>query len=357
MRTRLTQLLELELPLIQAPMAGVSTPQLAAAVSNAGALGSVAVGAMDAASAQVAVVETMTLTDRPICVNVFVHQPPRRDAQIEARWLAALAPVFARFGASPPAQLREIYRSFLDDAAMLEMLLTTRPAAVSFHFGLPQPEKIAALKANGAILLASATSVAEARMVEAAGIDVVVAQGVEAGGHFGAFTADAAAGLPTMALLPQIVRAVDIPVVAAGGIADGSAIAAALNLGCAGAQLGTAFIGCPETLASADFRARLRSAGSLTRVTRALSGRPARGIDNALFAVLTGLTEQIPDYPLAYDATKALVAAAGESDFSVMLAGAALASSRELPAADLVAILAEETAAALSKSADLAGSD
>jgi len=135
MRTRLTQLLELELPLIQAPMAGVSTPQLAAAVSNAGALGSVAVGAMDAASAQVAIVETMTLTDRPICVNVFVHQPPRRDAQIEARWLAALAPVFARFDASPPAQLREIYRSFLDNAAMLEMLLATRPAAVSSTSG------------------------------------------------------------------------------------------------------------------------------------------------------------------------------------------------------------------------------
>ncbi len=354
METRLTQLLNLSLPLIQAPMAGVSTPQLAAAVSNAGGLGSLAVGAMDAASAHDAVTETMTLTARPICVNVFVHQPPRRDAQIEARWLAALTPLFARFDAQPPTQLREIYRSFLDDAAMLEMLLATRPAAVSFHFGLPQAEKIAALKANGTILLASATSLAEAQLVAVAGIDVIVAQGVEAGGHFGAFTADASGGLPMMTLLPQIVRAVDVPVVAAGGIADGSAIAAVLALGAAGAQLGTAFIGCPETLANAEYRSRLRSVDALTKVTRALSGRPARGIDNALFAALGELTVQIPDYPLAYDATKALVAAAGESDFSVMLAGTALASGRELPAADLVAVLAEETAVAVRQ---MAGSD
>ncbi len=347
METRLTQLLNLSLPIIQAPMAGVSTPQLAAAVSNAGGLGSLAVGAMDAASAQDAVTETMTLTDRPICVNVFVHQSPRRDAQIEARWLAALIPLFARFDARPPAQLREIYRSFLDDAAMLEMLLVTRPAAVSFHFGLPQAEKIAALKANGTILLASATSLAEAQLVAAAGIDVIVAQGVEAGGHFGSFTADATGGLSTMTLISQIAAAVDVPVVAAGGIADGSAIAAVLALGAAGAQLGTAFIGCPETLANAEYRSRLRSVDALTKVTRALSGRPARGIDNALIAALDELTVQIPDYPLAYDATKALVAAAGESDFSVMLAGTALASNRELPAADLVAALAEETTIAL----------
>ena len=342
METRLTQLLEVQLPIIQAPMAGISTPQLAAAVSNAGGLGSVAVGAMDAASARDAVVETMALTARPICVNVFVHQPPRRDAQIEARWLAALTPLFARFGARPPAQLREIYRSFLDDTAMLEMLLASRPTAVSFHFGLPQAEKIAALKANGTILLASATSLAEARLVEEAGIDVIVAQGVEAGGHFGSFTADAPAGLSTMTLLAQIVATVDVPVVAAGGIADGSAIAAALALGGAGAQLGTAFIGCPETLANADFRTRLCSSNAITRVSRALSGRPARGIDNALFAALDELTEQIPDYPLAYDATKALVAAAGQSEFSVMLAGTALASTREIPAAELVALLAQE---------------
>jgi nitronate monooxygenase len=335
-------------------MAGVSTPQLAAAVSNAGGLGSLAVGAMDAASAKDAVTETMMLTARPICVNVFVHQPPRRDAQIEARWLAALTPLFARFDAQPPAQLREIYQSFLDDAEMLEMLLATRPAAVSFHFGLPQAAKIAALKANGTILLASATSLAEAQLVAAAGIDVIVAQGIEAGGHFGAFTADASGGLPTMVLLPQIVRAVDVPVVAAGGIADGSAIAAVLALGAAGAQLGTAFIGCPETLANAEYRSRLRSGDALTKVTRALSGRPARGIDNALFAALGELIVQIPDYPLAYDATKALVAVAGESEFSVMLAGTALASNRELSAADLVAVLAEETAVAVRQRA---GSD
>lgn len=236
-------------PLVQAPMAGVTTPALAAAVSNAGALGSLGVGASSAAAARQAIRETRALTSAPFNVNVFVHAEPAADAARaqDARWIAALAPEFARLGAEPPTALRTIYASFATDSDMLAVVLEERPAVVSFHFGLPPAGTIAQLKARGIVLLASATSVAEAQAVEAAGCDAIVAQGWDAGGHRGVF--DPAAGaderLGTLDLLARLRDAVALPLIAAGGIMDGADARSALAAGAAAVQLGTAFVPCP----------------------------------------------------------------------------------------------------------------
>ena len=242
----LTQL-GITVPIIQAPMAGVATPELAAAVSNAGALGSIAVGATDAAGARSLIARVRAATDRPFNVNVFVHAPPQPDPQRDAAWLTALAPRFQVFGVAPPTALRTIYTSFHADDTMLAALVEAAPAVVSFHFGLPMPERIAALKATGALLLASVTSLGEALAAKHAGIDAVVAQGVEAGGHRGVFDPSAPdEQLSTFVLTRLLVRELGLPVIAAGGLMDGAGIAAVLRLGAEAAQLGTAFIACPE---------------------------------------------------------------------------------------------------------------
>jgi len=348
----LLSLLRIDLPIIQAPMAGVSTAALAAAVSGAGGLGSICVGAADAAQGRAAIADVRRLTDRPFNVNVFCHRPAQADAAREAAWLDYLAPHFAASGARPPAALREIYKSFVDDDAMLEMLLETRPAIVSFHFGLPDARRIQALKDAGIVLLASATSVAEARQVEAAGIDAVVAQGYEAGGHRGLFEperGDPAIG--TFALTPLVARAVRIPVIAAGGIMTGAGIAAALRLGAGAVQMGTAFILCPESMAPPHHRALMQAGeGVITAVTDVVSGRPARGLVNRLFSEIGAPGHPpLPDYPIAYDAVKALNAAAtkaGNPEFSVNWAGQGFPLARALPAAELVRVLGEELARA-----------
>jgi nitronate monooxygenase len=348
MHRDLLNLLRIDLPIIQAPMAGVSTPALAAAVSNAGALGSVAVGAINEEGARAAIAETRKLTDRPFQVNAFCHRKAQADPAREAAWLAYLAPHFAANGAAPPSALREIYKSFLDDDGMLEVLLEARPAAASFHFGLPHPHQVKALKDAGIVLLGSATSPQEARAVEAAGLDVVVAQGYEAGGHRGVFDTDRPdPAIGTFALVRLIAAAVKIPVVAAGGVMDGDGIAAALRLGASGAQLGTAFILCPESSATPHHRALIAQGDVLeTAVTDVISGRPARGLVNRLFLDVGAPGHPpLPDYPIAYDAVKALTGAAakqGNQDFSVNWAGQAFALARTLPAAELVRTLGEE---------------
>lgn len=348
MTNELTALLGIRHPIIQAPMAGVSTPQLAAAVARAGALGSIGVGAGSSLDAQRAIRAVRALGATRLNVNVFTHQAARRDSAIESAWLAHLAPHFARFGATPPASLNAPYTSFRDDPAMLEVLLRERVPVVSFHFGLPGPEQVAALKGAGCILLASATSVDEARQVEAAGIDVVVAQGFEAGGHRGVFDpAGKDEQLATLALLAQVIRAVRIPVVAAGGIMNGAGIKAALARGAGAAQLGTAFIGCPESMASARHRARLTAPdGADTVLTSVISGRPARGLVRSFVEqVDTAGRPALPDYPVAYDAAKALQAAArkqGIDDFAAYWAGQAYALARPMPAAQLVQLLVTE---------------
>lgn len=345
--TDLTTLLGIRHPIIQAPMAGFGTPQLAAAVTGAGGLGSIALGAGNAAQGEAAIAAVRALTDGPFNVNLFTHQPARADAVREARWLDYLAPHFARTGAAPPLVLREIYTSFLADPDMLAMLVRTRPAVVSFHFGLPLPAQIEALHGAGCVLMATATSPHEARAIAAAGIDVIVAQGYEAGGHRGIFDAgrpDPALG--TFALVRLLASMVDIPVIAAGGIMDGQGIDAALRLGAAGVQMGTAFLVCPESNASNHYRTLLGQPELGTAVTAAISGRPARGIVNAMFDDIGAPGHAtIPDYPIAYDAAKALHAAAGPlgiQDYSVNWAGQAYALARPMPAAQLVQTLVAE---------------
>ncbi len=344
----ITQLLGIEFPIIQAPMVGVSTPALAAAVSNAGALGSIGIGASTPAQARAMLAETRALTSRPFNVNLFCHRPAVADAQREAAWLEHLRPLFAEFGAEPPASIREIYKSFLADPEMAQMLLDERPAVVSFHFGLPSRDWIDALKAAGIRLLASATSLEEARLVEAAGVDAIVAQGIEAGGHRGVFEPEKGdAGIGTLALVRLIARNCRLPVIAAGGIMDGQGIRAALALGAEGAQLGTAFVPCPESAANTAYRAALQGERAYqTRITAAISGRAARGMVNRLWTDLdTAAAPALPDYPNTYDAAKALHAAAsakGCNDFAVQWAGQGAPLAREMPAAELVKVLVEE---------------
>lgn len=347
--TPLADRLGLGLPIIQAPMAGVSTPAMAAAVSNAGGLGSIGIGAVDAAGARTMIEAVRGATNRPFNVNLFCHRPAVRDAAKEAAWIERLRPRFAAHGAQPPAALAEIYRSFVEDDAMLAMLLDTRPAIVSFHFGLPDAARIAALRDAGIMLIASATSLAEGRASAAAGIDAVVAQGYEAGGHRGIFDPDGEdERLGTIALTRLLVRRLDLPVIAAGGIMDGAGIAAALMLGAQAAQLGTAFVASPESSADQGYRAALAGAGG-TVMTSAISGRPARAIVNR-FTALDIDPAEVPAYPVAYDAGKALNAAAkaqGDHGYGAQWAGQAAPLARALPAAELLTLLGEEMRAAL----------
>jgi nitronate monooxygenase len=344
----LVEMLAIDLPIIQAPMAGVSSPALAAAVSNAGALGSIGVGATDARGAHRMIAAVRERSKRSLNVNVFCHQPAKRDGIAETAWLEHLRLHFERFGAEPPLRLEEIYRSFVEDDAMLSSLVADKPRVVSFHFGLPSTERIRALREAGIALLASVTNVAEGRAAVEAGVQAVVAQGYEAGGHRGVFDADAEDDcLGTMALTRLLVRQLDVPVIAAGGIMDGAGIAAALRLGASAAQLGTAFIACPESDADAGYRRALAGdAAYHTVMTRAISGRPARCLSNRFTALGAGVApRQIPAYPIAYDAGKALnsaAKAAHEAGYGAQWAGQGAPLARALPAAELVVTLAEE---------------
>ena len=344
----LLEILGVDLPIIQAPMVGVSSPAMAAAVSNAGALGSIGVGASDAEGAREMIAALRRRTRRTFNVNVFCHRPARVDSTHETDWLEQLRPHFERFGAKPPSRLKEIYRSFVEDDAMLTALLTDKPPIVSFHFGLPSGERIQALKAAGIVLLASVTNIAEGQAAVEAGVDAIVAQGYEAGGHRGVFEPDVEdTCLGTIALTRILVRQFALPVIAAGGIMDGAGIAAALRLGAGAAQLGTAFIACAESDADAAYRKALASdAAHHTVMTRAISGRPARCLRNRFTALGAGIpSRQVPSYPMAYDAGKALNAAANaaqETGYGAQWAGQGGPLARSLPAADLVATLADE---------------
>jgi nitronate monooxygenase len=336
--------LGLQYPIIQAPMAGTSTPALAAAVSNAGGLGSLGLGSVDAVKGRAMIEATAGLTNRAFNINLFCHRPPVPDPTRDARWIEVLRPEFAKFGVHPPTALREIYQSFVIDQAMFQMLLETRPKVVSFHFGLPPAATIKALKDAGIILFASATNLAEARAIQDIGIDAVVAQGYEAGGHRGIFDPDAPdTQLSMLALTELLVDRLHVPVIAAGGIMNGAGIAAALRLGAAAAQLGTAFIGCPESDADQGYRAALKSdAAQHTVMTKAISGRPARCLANRFAAIDSSA---ITDYPMAYDAGKALNAAAkakGEYGYGAQWAGQGAPLARFMPAAELVATLVRE---------------
>ena len=335
-------------PIIQAPMAGISTPALAAAVSNAGGLDSLGIGAADVATARQMIEDVRSQTNQPFNINVFTHQPAQAKPEAEAAWLHAMAPLFAAYGAAPPASLREIYKSFSHDEPMQDMLVACAPHVVSFHFGLPPAQVIGRLKQAGCLLLSTATNLDEAHQAVAAGIDAIVAQGYEAGGHRGLFDPSAHDDqLRTMPLTKMLVDTLAVPVIAAGGIMNGSDIKAYLAVGAAAVQMGTAFIGCPESSADEYYRQALASAkDDATVMTRAISGRPARCLRNRFTA--WGQTQPdhlIPDYPIAYDAGKALNAAAkakGEGGYGAQWAGTGAAAARCLPvAAFMQALMAE----------------
>lgn len=353
---RLFRFEDLAIPVIQAPMAGTATPELAAEVSRAGGLGSLGLGSVNADKAAQMMAETQQrLGSNRYGVNLFCHRPGQHDLKREQDWLDYLTPEFSRFDAKVPTSLHQIYRSFLDDDAMLTAVVAARPAVVSFHFRLPRRDQIAALRGCGAYLMATATSLDEAVAVREAGLDAIVVQGFEAGGHRGVFDPDGPDDqLPLDVLLAQL-KGIGLPVVAAGGVMDGHDAVSKFRLGAVAVQMGTAFVACPESAAGPEYRARLGVVPTV--MTTAISGRPARGMQNRLTQV--GSSEQcpvLPDYPMVYDATKALSAAAGGSDYAAHWAGTEAHRSRAVPAAELMSLLAAEIAL-ISRPADGLGSD
>ncbi|RZI66450.1 NAD(P)H-dependent flavin oxidoreductase [Variovorax guangxiensis] len=341
------ELLGIDLPIIQAPMAGVQGSTMTIAVSNAGGLGSLpcAMLTLDVLRGELQAITTQTT--RPYNLNFFCHVPPAPDAARDATWRAALAPYYAEFGIDPTSVPAGGGRApFSAEAA--DLLEGFKPPVVSFHFGLPAPELLARVKGWGAKVLASATTVEEARWLEAHGADAVIAQGLEAGGHRGIFLSDdLTTQIGTMALLPQILRAVKLPVIAAGGIADARGVAAAMALGAAGVQVGTSYLLCPEATTTPLHRAALASPrAEHTVLTNLITGRPARGMRNRLLDQLGPLSDAPPAFPLATAALAPLKAAAeklGRDDFSTLWAGQNATGCREISAAALTLALSGRT--------------
>jgi len=338
--------LGIQLPIIQAPMAGTATVALAAAVSNAGGLGSLGLGNCDVEQAREQIQQLKQATNKPFNINFFCHQAAVADASREQAWLTLLQPYFSEFSAQPPSQLSAGNPSFIDNQAMLDMLLEERPPVVSFHFGLPSAAFIQALKRAGIKLFGCATNLAEAKAIEAAGLHAIIAQGYEAGGHRGVFDPTEDVKLGLFSLLQLLGKECRLPIIAAGGIMHGQAIAQVLNMGASAAQLGTAFILCPESAANSAYREQLKSARAYTTdVTAVISGRPARGLVNRFHRELGDKQALLPSYPSTYSAAKALIAAAHQQDcydFGAFWAGQSAPLARELPAAKLVALLATE---------------
>jgi nitronate monooxygenase len=325
-------------------MAGAQGVALAVAVSNAGALGSLPCAMLTVAAMREQLAAVKAQTGKPFNVNFFCHVPPAPDARREAAWRAALAPYYRKYGIDPERIPAGPGRTpFSPEAA--DLLDEFKPAVVSFHFGLPSAELLARVKAGGAKILSSATTVAEARWLEAQGVDAVIAQGLEAGGHRGIFLGDdLTTQVGTFALLPQILRAVKVPVIAAGGIADGRGLAAAMAFGAAGVQVGTAYLLCPEATISPVHRAALTSdAARHTALTNLFTGRPARGIVNRLMRELGPINGAVPAFPLATSAVAPLRAKAeaeGSGDFSPLWSGQNATGCKEVPAAQLTRELA-----------------
>ena len=334
------QLFGIDVPLIQAPMAGVQAGALTVAASNAGALGSLpcALLSTDGIDHEIAAIKGQT--SRPFNVNFFCHVPPPVDADREAAWRAALAPYYREFGIDA-ASIKPGPGRAPFDAAAADVLERVRPAVVSFHFGLPSDDLLARVRALGARIVGCATTLAEARWLDARGVDAIVAQGLEAGGHRGNFlTDDLTTQVTTLALVPQVVRAVRVPVIAAGGIADANGVKAMLGLGAAAVQIGTAFLLCAEATTSRPHRDALASDAALhTALTNVFTGRPARGIVNRIMREVGPISAKAPPFPLATAALAPLRAEAerrGSGDFSPLWSGQNASGCRAIPAAQLV---------------------
>lgn len=347
--TPLTRLLGIDVPLVQAPMASVTTPSLVAAVAEAGGLGSLGAATLNADDLRARIGAIRQATARPFNVNFFAHEAPRQEPDQPGRALRRLAPLLEEFGAVPPADPQPPFAPFAP--WQLEILLEDPPPVVSFHFGLPPRDQVAALQERGTRILCSATTVAEARHLEAAGVDAVIAQGQEAGGHQGFFLEGASSTIGTFALLPQVVDAVRCPVIAAGGIMDGRGIVAAMVLGAAGVQMGTAFLRTEEAATADYWRDALASeAARETRLSRAFTGRPARAIVNRFVREMAAHEADPAPFPLQTTLTTALraaVPAERAADFASMWAGQGAPLARALPAADLVRTLDREVRAVL----------
>lgn len=339
---RLSTLLGTQLPLVQAPMAGVQGSALAVAVSNAGGLGSLPAAMLGLKALQAELTQIQAQTTQPYNVNFFCHTPP--PPAIDAPWRAALAPYYQEMGLDLASIVPGPGRApFSAEAAHL--LRAFKPPVVSFHFGLPSPALLEVVRSWGAKVLSSATTVEEALWLQAQGVDAIIAQGLEAGGHRGHFLSDdLTRQMGTFALLPQMVRAVDIPVIAAGGIADAQGVAAAMALGAAGVQVGTAYLLCPEATTSAIHRAALQNeAARHTALTNLFTGRPARGILNRVMREQGPISAAAPAFPMATAAIAPLRAAAerqGSGDFSPLWSGQNTAGCQALPAAELTRRLA-----------------
>ncbi|MGJ7491755.1 NAD(P)H-dependent flavin oxidoreductase [Variovorax sp. ZT4R33] len=338
------KLLGISLPIIQAPMAGVQGSAMVVAVSNAGGLGSLPCAMLTLEALRSELDAITAQTTQPYNLNFFCHTPPVADPAREARWREALAPFYAEFGIDPAGVPTGGGRAPFTEAAA-DLLEAYKPPVLSFHFGLPPAPLLARVKAWGAKVLASATTVEEARWLAANGVDAVIAQGLEAGGHRGIFLGDdLSTQLGTMALLPQVVRAVDVPVIAAGAIVDAQGVAAALTLGAAGVQVGTSYMLCDEALTTPLHRAALKSTrAEHTVLTNLITGRPARGIRNRLIDALGPLSEVAPAFPLATAALAPLKAAAeklGRDDFSTLWSGQNATGCREISAAEMTRLLA-----------------
>jgi nitronate monooxygenase len=341
----LRELLGCELPIIQAPMAGVQDSALAVAVCNAGGLGSLPCAMLTPEALEREMAAITSRSSQPFNVNFFCHAPPKPDARCEAAWRNLLAPYYKEFGieiASIPAGPGRAPFSH----EMADVLEKFKPPVVSFHFGLPSPELLARIRKWKSVILSSATTLDEALWLEAHGADAIIAQGLEAGGHRGNFLSrDLDEQMGTFALVPQVARKVKVPVIAAGGIADSQEVAAAMALGAAGVQIGTAYLLCPEATTSAIHRAALKRAGARhSALTNVFSGGAARGIMNRAMRELGPMSQLAPGFPLAAAAMAPLRAkaeAGGSGDFSPLWSGQNTDGCREVPAAELTQDLAE----------------
>ena len=343
---RLIDLFKVELPIIQAPIAGAMDFELAAAAAEAGALGSLPCAMLNADQVRDQMAKIRARTAKPINLNFFCHTAPVLNNAREARWRDRLAPYYRELGIDPAAPIPTSNRTAFD-AQMCDVLEEVKPEVASFHFGLPKEDLVRRVKAAGCVVLSSATTAAEARWLVDHGVDAVIAQGNEAGGHRGMFlTDDLAAQAGTFALVPQVVDAVTVPVIAAGGITDARGIAAAFALGAAGVQIGSAYLWALESKISKPHREALKTARDDSTVqTNLMTGRPARGILNRLIREVGPVSDVAPEFPLAGGALAPLRAKAeaqGSGEFSPMWAGQAVGLGRALPAGEITRRLASE---------------
>jgi nitronate monooxygenase len=352
---RFLDLVKTEFPIVLAPMAGAMDAELVIAAAQGGALGSLPCAMLSAEKAREQVNIIRQRVSAPVNMNFFCHKAVDADPKREAGWKARLGSYYKELGLDPSAPISAANRAPFD-AAFCAVVEELKPEVVSFHFGLPSPDLVKRVKAAGSLVMSSATTVKEAIWLEENGADVIIAQGAEAGGHRGMFLTENIAEQPgTFALVPQVVDAVKVPVIAAGGIADGRGIAAAFALGASGVQVGTAYLRCPESKVIAPARAALAQATDETTViTNVMTGRPARGVANRVMREVGPISPDAPAFPHAATALGPLKAAAeklGRVDFTNLWAGQAVRMGREMPAAELTRALAGGALARMSQMA------